>query len=195
MQILIVRFLYFCTWKHDKLPESNVISLTMIHLAAKYNRSLMKRPTLLCNLMLTFLDVSNILSSMYVYVNGSDEYTLPPTLNKTLASENTWNFKFLLQSPYMLSELYVWEGEKYVKSSKASSFPSRKQKPFPWYLFVRQFRVYNIFLFFVVSDGKDILSREYRFFHLYKTQDETFFFFLTRRHWWYIPSPTIATNQ
>lgn len=48
------------------LPESNVISLIIIHLAAKDSLSLTKRPTLLCNLMLTFLDVSNILSSIYV---------------------------------------------------------------------------------------------------------------------------------
>lgn len=82
----------FFPWRIKKKvhsPESKVISLIMNQRAAKNNCRRTKRPTRWWSLILTFLELSNILSSMYEYVMGSPGKCLPPTLNWILASANT----------------------------------------------------------------------------------------------------------
>jgi len=59
-------------WKVEKIaeamrynsPESKVISLIIIHRKAKLNLNLTNLPIRWCNLIVTFLGCSNILSSM-----------------------------------------------------------------------------------------------------------------------------------
>lgn len=74
---------------NDDIPDSNDISLIIIHLLAKNSCSFKNLPVRWWSLTVTFLASGMMVSAGYVYDTGSGKKCSPPTLKYALACEKT----------------------------------------------------------------------------------------------------------